>query len=213
MRKPTILVQLLSISTLALTTAACSDDDAASAAAELKAQELLQVSTPVELTENGFVAPPGDFNIFSIYAAYETEACGLSDHVYGILGPSGVRIEDCPECLLPDQIDVGAPPADFDVFAKESGVQGSEDVEDIQGLRVADLAFETPVCGTYVGPRDFTVVFEHLNTTEPEVPRVFITASATFVIDADGNVLPTSEWTRCVEDADDIQCTGPDGAY
>ncbi len=213
MRKPATLIQLLSLSTLVVTTAACNEDDAASAAAQLKADELLQVSTPVEVTSEGFVAPPGDFNIFSIYASYETEGCGLTEHVYGILGPSDVRIEDCPECLLPSEIDLGAPPPGFDVFGTEAGVQGSEFVEDVSGMNVADLVFDTPLCGEYVSPRDFSVVFTHLNTTAYEEPRVFITASATFIVDAAGALQPTSDWTRCIEDAEDIQCTGPAGTY
>ena len=203
----------LSLLPLALYVASGCTDEAASAAAELKAAELLQVSTPVEVSANGFVAPPGDFNMFAIYAAYETNACGLSDHIYGILGPSGVRVEDCPECLLPAEIDLGAPPADFDVFAKQQGTQESEDVDDVTGLVVADLVFDTPLCGEYVAPRDFTVVFEHLNTTAYEEPRTFITATATFTISAYGEIAPTSDWTRCIEDAEGAQCTGPDGAY
>lgn len=202
------------VPSLALTLlAACGEDDAASYAAKLVADEMLQVSTPVEVTPGGFVAPPGDFNMFGIYASYESEACGLSDHVYGILGPSGVRIEDCPECLLPAQIDVGTPPEDFDVFACEAGAQGSEYVDSVVGLEVADLVFEQPLCGEFVAPSELSVVFEHLNTTEPEVPRVFITARATFIVDDAGNIVPTSDWTRCVEDAESIVCTGADGTY
>ena len=214
MRTLSNILNALTLSTLVIAAASgCSGDDAASAAAQLKAEELLHVSTPVEVSANGFVAPPGDFNMFAIYAEYEAEACGLTDHLYGILGPSGVRVEDCPECLLPAEIDLGAPPPDFDVFAKEAGPQGSEDVEDVVGFEVEDLVFEQPLCGEYIATREFTVVFEHLNTTEPEEPRTWITAYATFTVNAAGEIEPTSDWTRCIEDAEGAQCTGPDGAY
>ena len=191
----------------------CAEEDAASAAAQLKADELEQVSTPVEVTATGFVAPPGSFNSFSIYADYETTACGLTEHIYGILGPSDVRIEECPDCLLPSAIELGAPPADFDAFACEPGVQGCEFRESVAGLQPADLVFDLPVCGEFIGAREFTVVFTHLNTTAPEEPRVFITASATFTIDEAGALVPLSDWTRCIEDAEGAQCTGPAGSY
>jgi hypothetical protein len=209
----------MSFATLLMCAASgCTGEDASSAASQLKAEELLRVSTPVEVTSNGFVAPPGDFNMFGIWASYETEGCGLGDHLYGILGPSDVRVEDCPDCLLPAAIDLGSPPQDFSVFATEPGPQGSEvlEQEDVVGFQVEDLLFEQPLCGEYVAPRDFTVVFEHLDTTAWEEPRTFITASATFTISEAGMITPTSDWTRCFDyagDTEEERCTGPNGAY
>lgn len=205
---------LLSLPLLSLSLVACGDaSDAARAAAAIEAEELEQVATPVVLTADHVEAPPGAFNMFSVYASYETEACGLSENVYGILGPSGVRIEDCPECLLPETIALGDPPADFDAFVCREGSQGCEIDEDTSGVTLSGLAYPTPLCGAYVTPRSFTVVFEHLNTTAPEEPRVFVTARAEITVDADGALHPQSDWIRCIESSAGETCTGGDGSY
>lgn len=142
-------------------------------------------------------APAGDFNMFAIYASYETESCGLSQHVYGVLGPSGVRIEDCPECLLPGSVEVGQAIPGFDSFACLPGPQDCEITDDVSGLTFADLNYETYLCGEIVMPTAFTIVYEHLDTTEPEAPRTWVSVSAALSIDESGNAEVVSDWMSC----------------
>jgi len=157
-------------------------------------------------------APAGQFNMFRIYANYETDSCGLSEHVYGVLGPAGVRIEDCPECLLPGTVEVGELIPGFDLFACLPGSQSCEITEDVAGLTFADLDYETYLCGEIVAPDSFTVQYEHLDTTEPEAPRTFITVTAQFRIDASGASEVIADWEQCVSNNDGEICDGPSGS-
>jgi len=151
-------------------------------------------------------APAGDFNMFSIYASYDTGSCGLSQPVYGITGPSGVRIEDCPDCLLPGSVHVGQAIPGFDSFACLPGSQTCELTEDVSGLTFADLNYETYLCGEIVMPTSFTVEYQHLDTTEPEAPRTWVTVSAALSIDASGNAVVVSDWESCTIDANSDSC-------
>ncbi len=151
-------------------------------------------------------APAGEFNIFGIWASYETESCGLVEHVYGVLGPSGVRIEDCPECLLPGSVQIGEAIPGFDLFACLPGSQACEITNDITGLTFADLDYQTFLCGEIVAPSSFTVAYQHLDTTEPEAPRTWVTVTAELSIDADGNAEVISDWQRCVTTQDGDTC-------
>lgn len=157
-------------------------------------------------------APAGEFNMFGIYAIYDTAECGLSQHVYGVTGPSGVRIEDCPECLLPGTVRVGEEIPGFELFACLPGVQECELTEDIAGLEFNDLVYETYLCGEVVMPESFVVAYEHLDTTEPEAPRTWITVSAEFRLTETGAGEVISDWERCVVDDDGYVCDGPSGS-
>ncbi|MFO0549960.1 MAG: hypothetical protein U0271_16315 [Polyangiaceae bacterium] len=172
---------------------------------------VLPEPTPLEVSQDGFVAPPGRYNMFNLYAEYETEGCGLTSQVYGILGPSGVRVEDCPDCLLPDVIRVGDPVPGFDSVACLPGLQGEcEYQEDVAGLTLADLNYATYLCGEMVTPTVFAVEFAHLDTTEPEAPRTWITATATFTLDENGAPTAQSEWQHCIYTNDEEQCAEPE---
>lgn len=206
-------IAFVSLSLLSLVACKGGSSDAANAAAAIEAEELTQVATPVVATLDRVEAPPGEFNLFSVYASYETASCGLSENVYGIVGPSGVRIEDCPECLLPAAIELGDPPAGFDAFVCREGTQGCAIDEDTSGVTLRDLTYATPLCGEYVTPTSFSIVFQHLNTTAPEEPRVFITARAELTLDADGVLHPQGDWVRCIETIEGESCTGEDGSY
>jgi hypothetical protein len=154
-------------------------------------------------------APAGEFNSFGIHANYSTESCGLAAHVYGVLGPSGVRIEDCPECVLPGSVRVGEDIPGFDLFACLPGSQECEITDDITGLTFDDLDYETYLCGEIVKPDSFTIWYQHLDTTEPEAPRTFITVTAELRIDANGNAEVIADWQRCVSNEDGETCDEP----
>jgi hypothetical protein len=154
-------------------------------------------------------APAGEFNMFNIYAIYNTESCGSGEHVYGVLGPSGVRVEDCPECLLPGSVRIGEPIAGFDLFACLPGSQECLITDDITGLTFDDLNYETHLCGEIVMPDSFIIEYQHLDTTEPEAPRTWITVSAELSVDASGNVQVISDWLRCVTSGEDESCDEP----
>lgn len=159
-------------------------------------------------------APQGEFNEFSIFASYDAEGCGLVEHVYGVLGPSGVRVEDCPECLLPGTVVIGEPIPGFDMFAcvPSLGIEPCEDTSDVTGLSLADLAGPIYLCGEEVKPSSFSIQYAHLDTTEPEAPRTWITVTAEFLIGEDGVPETLVDWERCVEDSDGFSCDGPTGS-
>jgi hypothetical protein len=157
-------------------------------------------------------APAGQFNIFGIWASYNTDSCGLTEHVYGVLGPSGIRIEDCPECLLPGTVHIGEAIPGFDLFACLPGSQACEITEDVTGLTFDDLNYETYLCGEIVMPDSFTVEYQHLDTTEPEAPRTWVTVTGMFRLDESGAPEVISEWERCVLNESGEICDGPSGS-
>lgn len=151
-------------------------------------------------------APEGAFNMFGIYALYSTDSCGLVQQVYGVTGPEGVRIEDCPECVLPGAVEVGEEIPGFDSFACLPGAQACEVTEAISGLTFTDLTYEVPLCGEIVAPELFVIQYEHLDTTEPEAPRTFVVVSAAFRLTENGAVEIVSDWDRCVSDENGEEC-------
>jgi len=157
-------------------------------------------------------APAGQFNMFGIYASYNTDSCGLVEHVYGVTGPAGVRIEDCPECVLPGTVRVGENIPGFDLFACLPGSQTCETTQDVAGLTFQDLVYETYLCGEIVAPNSFVIQYLHLDTTEPEAPRTWVTVTAEFRLAAAGAVEVISDWEQCVSDNDGETCDGPSGS-
>jgi len=130
--------------------AGCADDPAEPTAPVGEAAGPLVISNADSQLEIG--APDGEFNMFSIYASYDVPGCGLTSQVYGVLGPSGVRVEDCPNACCPALFASVSHPG-FDLFACLAGSQECEDTWNVEGLTFADLDYETPLCGAYVAPR------------------------------------------------------------
>ncbi len=167
-------------------------------------RQYTQISTaPLSVTEGGEItAPPGDYNAFQIFAVFDVPGCMAEIGVYGATGPLGVRVEDCPECLLPGRVKIGEPIEGFDVFACLPGVQECEVSDDVRGLTLTDLAYAQPVCGQYVAPTSFVLEFSHLDTTEPEATRHWNVAASEFVLGDDGTVQVVSDWIIGSEDED-----------